>query len=239
VKKYKFLLIFLFVLSTNSYTNEFTDASTFYKNGEYKKALEIYMKYEKNNNPYILYNIGNCYYKINDTSKALAYYIKAFNLNPRISGLKENMIRTALENGEELFSQDIPQVLYFIFYSLSKYEIITIFEIFFILLFLSILIKTRTKKDNLNKYITISLIFTLIFGGWYILRKSSLFNRACVTINETDIYSGPSESFTITATIPKGRVLEMLLEKDDFIEVGIIKDNLKGWVKSENIIKAN
>jgi len=232
------MLFSIFLLLSNSHSDEFIDASVFYKKGEYQKALEIYAKHENKNNPYILYNIGNCYYKLNNTPKALAYYIKAFNLNPRVPGLKENMIKAALENGEELFSQDIPQILYSIYYSLSEYEIITLFEILFILLALLLIIKTRTKNNNLNQYIAILLILTSICGTWYLMRKNSLFHRASITLTEADLYSGPSTTFPIIATIPQGHVMEVLSEKDDFIEVGIIKENIKGWIKPDNIIKA-
>jgi tetratricopeptide (TPR) repeat protein len=238
VKKITLLLIFLFIAIKISYADDFIDASNFYKNSEYSKALEIYKKYEDNANPYILYNIGNCYYKMNNKAEALAYYIKTFNLNPRVSGLKENLIKTATENGNELFSEDIPQILYSIYYSMSKYEIITFFEIFFIALVILLLLKSKNKISNINNHIFILIIITAIFGTWYILRKNSVFDRCGVIIEDTDLYSGPSNTFQVVANIPKGRIIEILSEKNDFIEVGVPKENIKGWLESKNLIKS-
>jgi tetratricopeptide (TPR) repeat protein len=233
----KKIFILVLILSVKLYSNDIDEANMFYKNGDYQKALEIYKKYEEETNPYILYNIGNCYYKLNNQPYALAYYIKAFNLNSRVSNIRENMIKVASENGEELFSEDIPKIIYLVYYWLNKDEILSIFELFFIILTILIIYRLQTKKHELDPYIIITITLMAIFGLWYILRKNSLFYKSAVTLNETDLYSGPKETFTQIATIPRSRVVEVLSENDGFIEVGIVKENTKGWVKSESIIK--
>lgn len=214
-----------------------TDPAKLYQQNNYSKALENYIiMIEKDSlNPYLHYNIANCYYKLGETQRALAYYIKAFIINPRIKNNISNLKKISKETDNELFSDEIPDILYRIYYLLSESEIITILHI--LLFTISIFILIWLINLKLFKKTLISLISLLIiFCVWYMLRKNSIFYNPAVTLKETDIYSGPNDSFTILATIPQSKVVMILNESDNFTEVGVPGQNIKGWIKNEKII---
>ncbi len=229
----------LFFLTQLLFSLEIKEANENYKNSNFEKAIELYKKEDFNKNPYLLYNIANCYYKIGNKTYAFYYYLKAFTIIPRNKNIKENMIKVSSELNQTLFSEDIPQIIYSIYYFLSEKEILTLFEFFFILFALFLILNSKSEDNRFASYILITLLFSIILGGWYILRQNSIFHNLAVTKNEVDIYSGPKKTFNILATLPEGRVIVVLSKNDDFIEIGIPKENIKGWIEKDKILIVN
>ncbi len=78
--KLKFCVLFVIINSffnLKSDDNElFSKANSLYKDGHYKDALNLYESMSLKGTRE-LYNIGNCYYKLEDPSKAIGYWKKA------------------------------------------------------------------------------------------------------------------------------------------------------------------
>ncbi|MCX7641584.1 MAG: hypothetical protein N2Z20_03005 [Elusimicrobiales bacterium] len=231
----KFIIILytaLFLTSQN-----IDEASRLYKENKYQESLNIYLSaIEKENlNPYLYYNAANCYYKLGKQEMALVYYIKAFIINPRISYNLSNLKKISIETGNELFSNEIPDILYRIYYLLSDMEIRVLIHLSLTLLTITLLI-FLLKSKFLKKLFLISILSIIIFGSWYMLRKNSIFYMPAVIIEETDIFSGPNTKFTILATIPKAKIVILLNKGEEFSEIGIPGQNIKGWIKNNYIL---
>lgn len=69
------------------------EAEKYYHNKEYEKALDLYIKLEKEkyNNKHIITTIANCYDAIGAKEKALEYYIKAYKNNKKSIGALSNL----------------------------------------------------------------------------------------------------------------------------------------------------
>ena len=63
----------------------FNRATTYYNEGEYEKASENYLKIIENgeHSAAVYYNLGNCYYKLNQIAPSIYYYENNFGKNPR------------------------------------------------------------------------------------------------------------------------------------------------------------
>ena len=91
-----FVLFLLFPLNPSSADEMerlFTEGNTLYQEGKYREALEFYKKiidsgYESGP---AYYNMGNCYYKIQETGKAILHYERARKLIPGDEDLKANL----------------------------------------------------------------------------------------------------------------------------------------------------
>lgn len=227
-------LIVYLALIINS---QITEPSKLYKDGNYSQALETYLAMIKQDphNAYLYYNAGNCYYKMQNKHLALAYYLKAFLINPRIEKNISNLKKISQETENEIYLPDIPEIFYRAYYVISDNELKTLLHIF---LMISIVLTTLLimKIKNPKKTIKISLIISLVLFFWLSLRKNSIFYNPAVTIKETDIFSGPNTNFTILATIPQAKILTILNRGDEFSEIGIPSQNIKGWVKNQNIL---
>lgn len=227
------LIIYLAVL-INSQT---LDPSKLYKEGNYSEALKVYLSMIKENpyNPYLYYNVGNCYYKLQDKPLALAYYIKTFMINPRLSKNLSNLKKIAQETVNEIYLEDIPEVFYKFYYLLSEDEIKALIHIFlltFVLLIGLYILKIKFMKKTV---FTLSIALFVLFL-WLFMRENSIFHNPIVTIKETDILSGPNKTFSVIATVPQAKILILLSKGEEFSEVGVPTQNIKGWIKNEDII---
>ena len=88
------LLLFCFLQITNVFAkNKFDVANENYKNGNYKDAIFIYESIleSKKHSPELYFNLGNCYYKLNQIAPAIYFYEKAKILNPKDSKIDVNL----------------------------------------------------------------------------------------------------------------------------------------------------
>ncbi len=215
-----------------------TQAALYYRENNFKAAADIYSSMISKDpfNPYLYYNTANCYYKLGNTTMALAYYIKSFTLNPRNTDNLFNLKKTAAETSNVLFSDEIPQIFYFVYFFLSDYELISLIHISLLFLSLTLLLWLLSSK-LLKKTLIFILILTILLSSWYVMRKNSIFYSPAITLQETDLLSGPGNKFTVLATLPQSKVIFLIKEDNDFVEVGIPEQNIKGWVKKETIMK--
>ena len=67
-------------------------ATRTYAAGEYEQALALFDSVNAHySSPSLLYNIGNCYFKLNDISHAILFYERALRLAPGDADVKANL----------------------------------------------------------------------------------------------------------------------------------------------------
>ena len=94
MKNLVFLLLLLLSFTANAQNEAlFNRATTYYNEGEYEKAAENYFKILENgeHSAAVYYNIGNCYYKLNQIAPSIYYYEKALLLKPNDREIKNNL----------------------------------------------------------------------------------------------------------------------------------------------------
>ncbi|GAB4030429.1 MAG: hypothetical protein Fur0012_06310 [Elusimicrobiota bacterium] len=212
-----------------------------YKKGDFESAAKIYLE-RTESNPYdyaAFYNYANCMYRLGDNSRALAYYMKAFTLNPRNSDLFYNLNYLSRQTGAGLFPEDIPSFIYRIYFFLSMNEIRALLNIslwIFCLTASAVLLK---KKESLAKSVMLAAAgLCLFFSMLYFFRTNSAFHCAAViTENQARIMSGPGEDFKLIATSEGTKTVRLLSQSGEWSEIGLLGQGLKGWIKSEQLIK--
>ena len=94
MKKIVFLLCLL-SLNFGFAQNEklFNNATEFYNNGEYSKAIDNYKQILDNgeHSSSLYFNLGNSYYKLNAIGPSIYYYEKALLLSPNNEEIKNNL----------------------------------------------------------------------------------------------------------------------------------------------------
>ena len=113
----RFLLTVLLgaLLATPLYAQEkLQQAESFYRAGQYAQALSVYEQDLKNNpkDPYLYYNIGNCYFKMGSKGLAAAYYYRAFKLRPQDADIRHNLSLALASGGESLIPNGMPPGLH-------------------------------------------------------------------------------------------------------------------------------
>ncbi len=213
-------------------------AEEMYRQGKFSSALGVYEEVLKNrpNDPFVYYNIGNCYFKMGSKGLAAANYYRAFKLAPRDADIRHNLSLALAAGGERLVPAGMPGALHQAFFALSYNELK---GLFFLLLWLCCTLGSvwLVKRKFGRTCILLAVTFVLC-GGWmwwrYTLESEPL---AVVASPSAEIRSGPGTNFPASATVAQGHLLLVEDAKDSWFEVIVKSQGLKGWVEKSAVEK--
>ncbi len=211
-------------------------AEELYRQGKFSAALSLYENELKNtpNDPYVYYNIGNCYFKMGSKGLAAANYYRAFRLAPRDADIRHNLTLALESGGERLVPAGIPTVLHQAFFYLSYTEIQ---GLLYILLWLfCTLASIWLVKRKLGRLVVTSAGLLLLCGGWFYLRHSLESEELAVVASPVaEIRSGPGTNFPASASVAQGHLIVVQDAKDDWYEVIVKSQGIKGWVAKDTV----
>lgn len=215
-------------------------ANALYLEGKFSQVIEAYQNLlnADADNPTLHYNLGNAYFKSNQLGKAVAEYQRAYDLYPRDSDILFNLEFALNRSGENLTSADIPRALYraFTFFSLKELEGLT--WAFYWALLLSLCLWTLRRSEKIKSWTFAFLALSLFWGSWWGLRKTAAGGPLAVTLSSnSEVRNGPGENFSAAFTLPEGRRLQILSERGDWLEVGVLKEGVKGWIHKESVLR--
>ena len=215
-------------------------ANSLYREGKFEEAIPIYQELSSKNpdNPYLHYNLGNAYIKTNRLGKAVASHMRAFMLLPRDSDIRYNLAFSLKRAGEELVPAGVPAIAHRLYYMFSSSELSGIVWILVWLscISLSALILGNNGKAFLKPLCTASCIALCFFGAWKLMRSQTEWsNVAVVAEGIAEVRGGPADTFGASATVPEGHIVDILDSKEEWYEVGIKKEGIRGWIKKSSL----
>lgn len=190
-------LIFFFcliALTSSLFSEDYQSAFEAYQLGEkaitieerakhFNKALSLYSENEIDDGK-LYYNIGNCYYQLNQLGMAIWYYTKAQKLLPRDVKVEKNLkeaqkqAKTPISSWEHTFKS-----IFFFHYKLKVEEQKVILALLSLLLTVIISFSIWVKKSFLKPLIFIFSISVSIFG--LSLAKVNFNDRQALIIQPT------------------------------------------------------
>lgn len=206
-------------------------AETLYRQGKFSAALQEYETALKNypNDPFLYYNIGNCYFKMGSRGLAVANYYRAFRLAPRDKDIRHNLALTLEMSGEKLVPSGVPVILHKAFFSLSNEELKGLVYVLFWLFCVGVVICLLRRKWSVIT--TVLCISWLVSAGWlYFRTQLDKENHAVIAVPVAEIRSGPGTNFPASANIGQGHLVTILDDKDSWYEVTVLSQGLKGWL---------
>ncbi len=213
-------------------------AEELYRQGKFSAALGIYETELKKapNDPYLYYNIGNCYFKMGSKGLAAANYYRAFKLDPRDSDIRHNVTLALESGGERFIPTGIPAVLHKAFFYLSYAELKGLTFVF-LWLFCTLggiwLIKRKWGKLCLA-----SAVILLLTSGWFYIRHTlEQQSLAVIASPVAEIRSGPGTNFPASASVAQGHLVTLQDSKDAWYEVIVKSQGIKGWVEQSAVEK--
>ena len=249
MKKHIYIILFLFILVINlnakKYTpvTDFTIANEFYSKKDIQKALNKYLDiFTKGyDNFEINYNIGCCYFKLEEYGKSRFYFERALNFKPFDPDLFHNLIvlyRIIQKN--PFYAEQVimnKRIIYFIPIYITIIILISLSILTFIFLIFIYINKNNNKIFLI--FFTISLIistfFLIIFFIQYFDFNNNIF---IIKSKDANIYLTPNDLETVLTPVTEGTKGKVLEEINGFIRVKL-SDGLSGWIKKENIISIN
>jgi len=240
------LLLMLFSFTASAQNDAlFNRATTFYNEGEYEKASENYFKIIENgeHSAAVYYNIGNCYYKLNQIAPSIYYYEKALLLKPNDREIKNNLAyaqNMTLDAFEALPETSLSK-LYKNITGLLSFDQWSYASVFFVFLFILAYILFYYLRYSSHKRIAFIASITSLFIAVFCLVLALVQFRdfeaempAIVFSEELIVKSEPNNRSSQAFLLHEGTKVYILDELDDWKKIEL-KDGKTGWVPSNEI----
>ena len=207
MKKYVLACLFSFLYIVAG-AADFQTAEQDYRQGHFAAALGAYEELLHNypNDPYLYYNIGNCYFKMGSVGLAAANYYRAFRLAPRETDIRHNLSLALAQSGERLVPQGVPEILHKTFFWLTAEELKGLLYLTWWFFCLGGVFWLLKRKGG--KFVLMTGVLFLLTGTWYMLRFNSDYTPMAVVASPVaELRSGPGSNFPLSANVAQGHVL--------------------------------
>ena len=244
----RILIILLFFSSSilaQDVNSIFEQASLSYEQNEYAQALIFYNEIQDLGlySSDLYYNIGNCYYKLQQNAEAILYYEKALKLNPNDEDALFNLKLVQLQLVDKL--AEVPQVFY-LKWAESIKNMLTIdqwakFGLIFLYLFcclfiMFLFIKTYNLK---KKSFTVSMFSLLVAVSSLSLAyysNNTLKVEAVLIQANSYIKSAPSNMSEDLFILHEGTKVQVLEVFNDWTKIKL-SDGMIGWLENQAIME--
>ena len=237
------IVIILFVgLNANTQGGEtILQAQEDYQSGDYQSALKGYLELEASNSSWITYyNIGNCYYQLDSTAKAVLYFEKAVKRNPRSRKAREN-----LEIAKSRIPERVVSIREFFLVKWMKGASMLLPLYLWGVLLLTLLvslvyywaqaIRSANMRRYQNRFIALIIAILLATGPALYARYEYFSEHKGVVMSSAGVHMAPDETSAISKSINAGETVQILEEFDGFLKVRFVNYEV-GWL-SEGIVE--
>lgn len=214
-------------LSTRAQKKLFEKANLLYSNGKYFLAAQTFTQLTKTNQEHfaVLYNLGNCFYRLQQYGKALAHYRKAQRLRPNHMDLLHNIQLLQRQLKKDSPSQTLRMKFLFWYYlfNLQSLFYVSAGAMALALLLLGLHIRrAQRQKLGLRWFVAASLTLSLVLWASFGLKytQERTVSRGVITKSKISARSGYGENF---------EALFVLEEADEVV----IKERVSGWLRVE------
>ncbi len=240
------LLTLHFSLSTLSFAQSKSLADSLYASEDYSRAAETYQQIieTQGTSPDIYYNLGNCYYKLDDMSHAILSYERAHLLDPSDAAIIENL---ALARGKTADRVTPPSELFFVTWwrnlvnSLAIDSWLILALITFAIFLIGLLVYAFVPSSILRRVGVCSSLLAFVITILSILSAFSQYrllthrNYAIVMSSAVNVKSTPSEGSTDLFIIHEGSKVEIMDDTmTDWFEVKL-EEGKQGWIPTSAI----
>jgi tetratricopeptide (TPR) repeat protein len=229
--------------STDVPQDIFDKANQLYEEGKYTEALNHYLEIEKARSHWkVYYNIGNCYYKLNQPVRAKVYYLKARRLAPFEPSIQKNieivnklLIDKVLSPKPDFISRMLMRIESIVSLNILSITLLLLIVIFNGFVFM--LIKKRKNRFILYG-VSFSLILAVLFAGYHIHRvnKYNRRNIAVIIKKDAQLRSGPGENNTVLFKVNPGlevKIIDQGVNKK-WLQVSASSE-IAGWIEAESL----
>lgn len=219
----------------NEIENYFKQGNELYTQGDFEEALSNYLKIYKTEveSFELFYNIGNCYFRLNQVGNAIRFYEKAKYINPEDENLLYNL---KIANNLTIDKIELPEPDAITKLVNSFLNFFTVAQLAYILvsltwLFSAFLVIYIFKRNKYFLYLSLAFLGFTALEGIFLKYKYSLdtIPFGIVIGYEANAHSSPNKDSQVIFSIHEGTKAQILRETGDFLEVRLL-DGKTGWV---------
>ena len=235
------LLPFLAAAGSAGVKEDFLAANGHYEAGRYSEALKIYLQINQQlTNWQVLYNIGNCYFKLDQPLAAKIHYLRARKFRPLDHSIARN-IAIVNKSFKDVIAPETPdfisrtlQVLQAKL-SLNALSVLLLAAILLLNVSLFLLLKKGRNKKIIYG-LAFSLFLSLAFGTYHYNRVADQQQTSIAVVSEENsiLRSGPGESNTELFKINLGLEVKILDRSQDWVQVSA-SPQVAGWIELKRL----
>ncbi len=223
--------------------DRFDQANQLYEEGKYPEALNHYQEIEKAGSHWkVYYNMGNCYYKLNQPVRAKIYYLKARRLEPFEPSIQKNIeiVNQQLKDKVSAPQPDFISRLLMRIESILSLNILSIALLLVVVIFNGfVLLLIKRGRNRFILYgVSFSLILVLLFTGYHIHRVNKYNRRDTAVIIKEDaqLRSGPGENNTVLFKVNPGLEVKIIDQGGNkkWLQVSASAE-IAGWIEAESL----
>ncbi|MCR5313298.1 MAG: tetratricopeptide repeat protein [Bacteroidaceae bacterium] len=224
------IYIFCFLLYLPTIAQTKTKADELYGKEKYEEAAKLYERIldKEGVAAEVYYNLGNCYYKMDEIPRAVLNYERALLLSPGDGDIRANLV---LARSKTIDKSTPPSEMFFVTWwkslvnsmSMTAWTVIAIIS--FVLLLVGILMYFFMSSLTLRKtgvYGSIVMLVVVVLANIAAYSQNDLLlnrNTAIVMEAAVSVKSSPSDGSTDLFVIHEGS------------KVQILDNSMKGWVE--------
>ncbi len=161
---------------------------------------------------------------------AVAYYYRAFRLNPQNGDIRHNLSLALASGGDSLVPTGMPAAMHRALFALTLAELKGVLCLlgWAVCLLAGIWLLTR-KAGKLT--LAFGMLFALTAGWFYVRYSWENEPLAVVASPVVELRSGPGKNFPASAAVQQGHLVRILDTKDHWQEVIVRSEGLKGWIE--------
>ncbi|WP_276388814.1 SH3 domain-containing protein [Eudoraea chungangensis] len=241
------ILFLLLVQISPAQENEarFNKATDSYNAGDYEEAISSYLSIIEGgeHSAAVYFNLGNCYYKLNQIAPSIYYYEKALLLKPQDKEIKnnlayaQNMTLDAIDplpvTSLNKIYNSVTRLLFFDQWAYLAVFFVLVFVISYILFYYF----SYSNYKRISFSISIgALIFSLvcILIAFLQYQDFNSNNPAIIYANEIGVKSEPNNRSPQVFQLHEGTKVNVLDKLKDWSKIELL-DGKIGWVPSSEI----
>ena len=219
---------------------EFSQANQLYNQNQFSEAAVIYERAIADGaiNGHLYYNLGNSYFRMGNSPKAILNYVKAQKFLPRNEDVEANLeyaVRQTVDQLDGRKPHALESVLFWADgFSLSEYRMALFWANLAFWIAMAIRLRHQTTATQSARNILLAfLLLTLISTGfrWYQETRQS---TGVILPQQIDVHSGWNPSTAVLFQLHQGTLVYISQEKENWYEIDLLDDK-KGWTLKSNV----
>jgi len=244
------ILLFLFTITTlltaqSGSKRFFEEGNQAYARGDYHAALQWYQRIESMGyeSSELYYNIGNCYYKLDEIGKAILYYERARKLAPHDKEILENLQLANLKVADRI--EMPPRFILFEWWDafksyLTLSQLTRLSAISYVLFILLLILYIFLRPPRWRKVV---LILMITAAGAMLITSYLLYvnvqhenknKEAVVLAPVVTVLSAPEENGTDVFVLHEGVKVRLDEQRGEWTKISL-PDGKNGWLKMETL----
>lgn len=239
-----FVLLFMSGLMSDAVAqsgNAMDKANQAYKIKNYEEASQLYLSVynQGETSPALCYNLGNCFFKLNDFSKSILWFERAQRLAPNDEDIDFNLNVARLKIVDK--SEKLPSIFlvnwwngFLHLFSATAWGVISLVLFVVFLMVLAVFLFSNSILFRKTSFYGAILFFTLFVVSSIaaLSQRNSILNTHELIVMQPscNVKSSPDENSTLLFVVHEGIKVFQTDEVGEWIEIKL-DNGTKGWIK--------